>query len=182
MSERCHRRVSAAQRLRFALGLVVLVTACGDSGESVTTNRIGEYTLEEQVAALEIRSIPDQHPNLNRLLASLHPSLAKVGLPSVTVSRTEIVERGSLGNETAWPRSALARITVRSRIPRGMEAKTESLNRTWRVSLLRADGQPLRSSFGFGQESDARAFAAALGRALGAQPQDESPDGSQDGG
>jgi hypothetical protein len=174
--------VSTARRLRFTLGLVALVAACGDSGESVTANRIGEYSLDQQVAALEIRSIPDQHPNLNRLLASIHPSLAKVGLPSVTVSRTEIVERGSLGNETEWPRSALARITVQSRLPRGMEAKTQSLDRTWRVSLLRADGQPLRSSFGFGSESDARAFAAALGSALGAQPQDEGPNPTHDGG
>jgi hypothetical protein len=166
---------------RLALGLAWLLLACGHPEDAVHANKIGDYALEQQLDALEIRSIPDQHPNLNRLLASIHPSLAKVGLPSVTVSKTEIVDRGSLGNEKQWPRSALARITVQSRTPRGVEAKTQSLDRTWRVSLLRANGQPLRS-FGFGNESDARAFASALGTALGAQPQDVSPGESPDRG
>jgi len=167
---------------RLTLGLAWLLLACGHPEDAVHANKIGDYALEQQVDALEIRSIPDQHPNLNRLLASIHPSLAKVGLPSVTVSKAEIVDRGSLGNERQWPRSALARITVQSRAPRGVEAKTQSLDRTWRVSLLRANGQALRGSFGFGNESDARAFASALGTALGTQPQDVSPSESPDGG
>ncbi len=173
--------MSRTPALGFALALVAFA-ACGDPGVDVNGNRIGEYALIQQIDGLEIRSIPDQHPNLNRLLASIHSSLALVGLPSVTVSRIRIVERGSLGNETEWLRSDLARITVQSRLPRGIEAKTQSLDRTWRVSLLRADGQPLRNSFGFAHERDARAFAAAIGSALGAQPQDESPSETQEDG
>ena len=137
--------------------------------------RIGDYTLQETPEGLEIRSIPDQHPNLNRLFGWLHPSLAKVGLPSVTLTPAQVLQRDSLGQETWWSSAEIARVVVQQRAKRGVEAKTQLLDRSWRVLILKQKGRPLRRSFGFGSESDARAFAAAISRALGAKPEDDGP-------
>lgn len=153
-----------------ALGLATLMAGCGASEVPVGADRIGDYTLRQGADGLEIRSIPDQHPNLNRLLAQLSPRLARVGIPSLTLSPARIVDCGSLGNETEWPRSEVVTVTLSNRIKRGIESKTLGADRSWRVLLLRKDGRALRSGFGFASESDARAFAAAVGRALDTTP------------
>lgn len=158
---------------RFAIVLTgLLVTACGGSEVPVGAERIGSYAVRQMPNGLEIRSLPDQHPNLNRLLAWLHPSLAKVGLPGVVLSRDRIVEYGALGTEAEWPRKEVASVAVQRRERRAVEAKTEFANRSWRVLLLRTDGQPLRSGFGFADEADARAFASRVGTALSLPPEE----------
>lgn len=151
--------------------LAATVSGCSGEPSWTGTERIGDYAIEQGTDGLEIRSIPDQHPTLNRLLASLHGKLAHVGLPSVTLSSTRIVDRGSLGNETEWPRSEVASVVVQHRVKRGPEAKMEAADRSWRVLLLRKNGRPLRNGWGFADESDARALAALVGGVLGTTPQ-----------
>jgi hypothetical protein len=154
------------------LALAWLVSACGGSEKPVASmERIGDYAISQGLDGLEIRSLPDQHPTLNRILAKLHPKLAEVGMPSTTLSATRILDRGSLGNETEWPRSEVSAVTVQKRVQRGIETKTTGGDRSWRVLLVRKNGRPLRNGFGFGNESDARAFADVVGRALGTTPQ-----------
>jgi hypothetical protein len=155
------------------LVLSSLLVACGASQDAVLGDKIGDYTLTSTPDGLEIRSVPDQHPNLNRLLARISPRLERVGLPSITLSPTRILECGSLGNETEWPRSEVASVTVQNRVKRGIEAKNQGADRSWRVLLLRKDGHALRTGFGFALEADARAFAAAAAHALGTTPQDD---------
>lgn len=168
--------MSAPRRTASALMVAALaggwLAACG-AGDSGMGETIGDYGVVQGADGLEIRSLPDQHPNLNALLAKLGPSFEKIGLPSTTISATSVIDRGILGNETEWPRRDVARVAVQSRQPRGPEAKIEALDRSWRVLLLRADGKPLRRGFGFSREIDARAFAAVVGTALGVAPEDE---------
>lgn len=156
----------------WLLVAAALVTACGGSELPVGAEKIGDYAVRQTPEGLEVRSLPDQHPGLNRLLGWLHPGFAKIGLPSVALSPTRILEHGALGTETEWPRKEVASVAVQNRVPRGVEAKSELLDRSWRVLLLRTDGQPLRSGFGFAREADARAMAALVGRALSLPPQD----------
>ena len=163
------------------LAAAMLVAACGGSEVPVGAERIGDYAVRQTPDGLEIRSLPDQHPNLNRFLGWLHPSLAKVGLPSVVLSPTRVLEHGSLGTEAEWPRKEVASVAVQNRAPRGIEAKSQVADRSWRVLLLRTDGQPLRSGFGFGRESDARAFASLVGKALLLPPEDIAHDETSGG-
>jgi len=162
--------VSAARQVASAFALAALLAGCESAETPAAAQRIGEYAVRQTAEGLEIRSLPDQHPRLNQILARLHPRLAGIGLPSVVLSPARIVDRGSLGQETEWPRSELATIDVHHREKRGVEAKAPEADRSWRVLLRRKDGRTLRG-FGFASESDARAFAAAAGSALGIAPQ-----------
>jgi hypothetical protein len=162
-----------------AVAIAWCVVACGGAETTVGAERIGDYAIQQGADGLEIRSIPDQHPTLNRILSRLHPKLAEVGLPSVTLSSTRIVDRGSLGNETEWPRSEVASVVVQHRAKRAVEAKIEAADRSWRVLLLRKNGRPLRNGWGFPDESDARALAAIVGRVLGTTPQETAEPASE---
>ena len=159
-----------------------IAAACGGSEVPVGAEKIGDYAVRQTPEGLEVRSLPDQHPNLNQLLGWLHPSLAKVGLPSVVLSPTLIVEHGALGTRAEWPRKEVASVAVQNRAPRGIEAKSEIANRSWRVLLLRTDGQPMRRAFGFAREVDARGLAALVGQALSLPPQDIGHDEAGSGG
>lgn len=168
----------AACRAAATLAVVSLLAGCGNAGGAGAGERIGEYAVRQTSEGLEVRSLPDQHPRLHEILARLHPRLAGVGVPSVVLAPTRIIDRGSLGQETEWPRSELASIDVYHRDKRGVEAKTPAFDRSWRVLLRRKDGRTLRG-FGFASESDARAFAAAAGSVLGIVPQQASGPGAE---
>lgn len=164
--------MSGGRRLATTLALASLLVACGSAEQAPGGQRIGDYSLWQTADGLEVRSLPDQHPRLGQLLGWLHPRLGGIGAPSVLLSPVHIIDRGSLGNQTEWPRSEVASITLYGRGKRGVEAKTQSFDRSWRVLLRRRDGRALRG-FGFASESDARAFAAAIGSVLGAVPQEQ---------
>ncbi len=165
--------MSAASKVTSVFLLATLLAGCESAETSAAAQRIGEYALRQTAEGLEIRSLPDQHPRLSQLLARLHPRLAGVGIPSVVLAPARIVDRGSLGQETEWPRSELATLDVLHREKRSVEAKAPEHDRSWRVLLRRKDGRTLRG-FGFASESDARAFAAAAGSVLGITPQQTS--------
>jgi len=155
---------------RAALGLLALLSlaACGGPpGEGEEgTSRIGSYQLRTLPEGLEIRSIPDQQPWLNRLFGWLHPRIAQLGLPAVLITADHVIEWSGLGIERSRPLAEVRSVAVSKRLPRGPEAKTQLLDRSWRVLLLDGEGRTLRG-FGFGREADARAFSVALARACG---------------
>lgn len=152
------------------LVLAGVLGGCEGTQRPASEQRIGAYAVRQTAEGLEIRSLPDQHLLLHRLLARLHPRLAGIGVPSVVLSPSRIIDRGSLGQEREWPRSEVASIDLHRRPKGAAEAKDAASDRSWRVLLRRKDGRALRE-FGFGSASDARAFAAVAGGVLGITPE-----------
>ncbi len=128
--------------------------------------RYGTYSIEDDGDRAVVRSLADQWPTLHRILTTVHASFEPIGAPHLELGRIAVIERDFWGRERHWPRSVLRDVTLEQRRLRGDEIKRPAIARPWRVSLRDGRGEPLRASFGFRQEADARGFRTELRRFL----------------
>ena len=150
-----------------ALALALVCAACTEGADGMAGDRIGIYRVREVEAGLEVRSVPDQHPWLGRLLGTFDSTWGRAGAPFVRVSRERILERRFWGGEHHWSAGEVAEVAVRDQGRSLWRDKVPTLARPWRVLLLDRHGEPLRRSFRLEREADARALAARLRAALG---------------